>query len=207
MRSSAPTATSAPTPPPPRGRPRSARSHAATLAAAYALLIERGYAAMSIEAVAARAGVGKATIYRGWPSRAALALDAFFAATAAELAFPDLADARAAFAAQVTTLADLLRGPAGDAFAAIVAGARHDPALARAIGERWVRPRSAWGRARLERAVTDGQTRSGIDLDAALSALYSAVYSPLLLGRGVEPPERLAAMLDIVLRGIFEERP
>jgi len=162
---------------------------------------------MSIEAVAARAGVGKATIYRGWPGRAELALDAFFEGTRAELVFPDIAEAREAFRAQITTLADLLRGPPGDAFAAIVAGARHDPALRRAVAERWVRPRGAWGRARLERAVQDGQTRPGLDLDAALSALYSAVYSPLLLGRGVEPPERLAAMLDIILRGVFQDSP
>ena len=189
-----------------RGRPRSDASRAAVLAAAWALLVERGYPAMAIEAVAARAGVGKATIYRWWPGHAELALDAFFAGTRADLAFPETSDAREAFRAQIGALADLLRGPAGAAFAAIVAGARHDPALGRAVAERWVGPRSAWGRARIERAVADGQVREGIDLDAALSALYSGVYSPLLLGRGVEPPERMAAMLDIVLRGIFGDR-
>ena len=63
----------------PRGRPRSQEADRAILTAAAELLAERGLAAMSIEEVAARAGVGKTTIYRRWPSKGLLALDAFVA--------------------------------------------------------------------------------------------------------------------------------
>lgn len=186
-----------------RGRPRSIAARDAVLAAAWSLLAERGYPAMAIEAVAARAGVGKATVYRHWPGRAELALDAFFVHTQDQLVFPDEPDARAAFRAQLLALGDLLRGPTGAAFAAITAGARHDPALARAVFARWVLPRKRWGVARLERAIAERQASPTLDVDAALSALYSALYAPLLLGAGVDAPDRLAAALDLILAGIF----
>lgn len=188
-----------------RGRPRSAATHAAILRAAFAQIIEGGWASFSIEAVAARAGVGKAAIYRRWPGRTELALDAFFSETAGTLAFPDCAHARDAFRGQILALAELLRGPVGNAFAALATGARSDPAIGRAIAERWVQPRKRWGVERMNRAIADGQVRPGLDVDAALSALYSPLYAALLLGRGVEPPERVAACLAIVLQGIFPE--
>lgn len=185
------------------GRRRSDTTRDAVLAAAFALLAERGYSGMAIEAVAARAGAGKATIYRWWPDRAALAVDAFFVATEAGLAFPDTGSAREDFRRQVNQLADVLRGPTGAAMAAMVAGARIDPALGRAIGERWVAPRKRWGVARLDRARADGEVRGGVDTDAALNAIYSPLYAPLLLGLGIEPPERVDAYLAIVFAGIF----
>src|ERR1700691_1881023 len=86
---------SAPIPPggsgaaPGRGRPRSEAADRAILRAATELLAERGLAGMSMEEVAARAGVGKATIYRRWRSRGALALDAFMAEFQALQPLPD----------------------------------------------------------------------------------------------------------------------
>ena len=185
------------------GRRRSDTTRDRVLAAAFGLLCERGYSGMAVEAVAARAGAGKATIYRWWPDRAALAVDAFFAATIETLAFPDTGLAREDFRLQVLQLADLLRGPTGAAMAAMVAGARVDPALGRAIGERWVAPRKRWGVARLERARADSEVRPGVDTDAALNAIYSPLYAPLLLGLGVESPPRIDAYLAIVFAGIF----
>ena len=72
-----------------RGRPRSQEADRAILTAAVELLAERGLAAMSIEEVAARAGVGKTTIYRRWPSKGLLALDAFVASFREEQPLPD----------------------------------------------------------------------------------------------------------------------
>src|ERR1700749_1245332 len=64
--------------PPPRGRPRSEKAQQAILAAAAELLLERGLAEVSMDAVAERAGVSKATIYRWWPTKETLALDALY---------------------------------------------------------------------------------------------------------------------------------
>ena len=191
----------------PPGRPRSDTATHAILAAAFAQLVERGWGGFAIEAVAERAGVGKATIYRWWPDRAALALDAFFVATSDTLAFPETPCASDAFRRQIMALAELLRGPVGSALVAMVAGAREHDAIGRAMGERWIGPRRAWGRERLARAVAEGECPAGLDLDAALAALYSPLYAPLLLGQGVEPAHRIEAYLAIVFRGIFKGEP
>src|SRR5258708_22762630 len=79
----------------PRGRPRSQEADLAILTATVGLLAERGLAAMSIEEVAARAGVGKTTIYRRWPSKGLLALDAFVASFRAEQPQPATGTPRA----------------------------------------------------------------------------------------------------------------
>jgi len=186
-----------------RGRPRSAATHAAVLAAAFDLLVERGYAAMAIEAVAARAGVGKATIYRWWPGRAELAVEAFFSATLDQLAFPDTGSAREDFRRQVHQVAALLRGRSGAAMAAMVAGALTEPALARALGERWVGPRMLWGIERMRRAQAAGEAPASLDIPAALAALYSPLYARLSFGLSALTEGEVEAYVAIVLCGIF----
>ncbi|MBC7801964.1 MAG: TetR/AcrR family transcriptional regulator [Gemmatimonadaceae bacterium] len=186
-----------------RGRPRSGASRDAVLRAAFEALCERGYAGLAIEHVAGRAGVGKATIYRWWPDRATLAVDSFFAATRDTLAFPDTGSVREDFRQQVGQVAALLRTEAGAAMAAMAAGARHDPALGKALAERWVIPRKQWGIQRMQRAVGTGECPPDLDIEAALGALYSPLYAPLMMGRGPEPQDRVDAYLEIVLRGIF----
>ncbi len=187
-----------------RGRPRSNEARTETLQAAFDLLVERGYAGMAVDAVAARAGVSKATIYKWWPDRAALAVEAFFERTRSELVFPETGSAIGDFRGQIHALAATLRTPAGGAFAAMIAGARGDESVKRAIAERWVRPRSVWGQARLRAAIADGECVDDLDVDAALSTLYSIVYGPLLLGFGVPPTPMLDRCLNIVFSGIFK---
>ncbi|MBC8049883.1 MAG: TetR/AcrR family transcriptional regulator [Chitinophagales bacterium] len=187
------------------GRKRSAASQEKAIAAAFDVLRERGYAGMSIEAVAERARVGKTTIYRWWPDKAALAVDAFFAITKAELAFPDTGSALEDFRLQILQLGQLLRGPSGEAMAAMVAGAKTDPQLASALGERWLVPRRKWGVERMERAVADNECLPDLDIEAALRVLYGPLYAPLLFGAGIPPPERINAYLAIAFRGIFHD--
>ena len=85
-----------------RGRPRTSEADRAILTAAVELLAERGLAAMSIEEVAARAGVGKATIYRRWPSKGLLALDAFVAVFREQQPLPDTGTLRGDLIAALT---------------------------------------------------------------------------------------------------------
>lgn len=185
------------------GRPRSETSRRAILDATFALLVERGYEALAIEAVARRAAVGKTTIYRGWAGKAELVVDAFFDATAEELQLGQSADAEADFRGQIGALAGLLAGGRGRAFAAMLGGARSDPILARALGERWLEPRRRWGVARMAAAAAAGQLRPGVEPRAALAVLYGPLYTPLLFGGEVPSPEAARAYLDIACAGIF----
>jgi len=188
------------------GRPRSESARDAILEAAFGLLAERGYAGFAIEAVAAIAGTGKSTIYRWWKSRADLAVDAFFHATKAALAFPDTGSAESDFRAQILELGELLRGERGRALAGMLGGARTDPALGRALGERWLAPRRRWGIERMARAQATGELSPETDIDAALALLYGPLYTPLLFGGDVPSAAQTRAYLDLACRAIFIAR-
>jgi AcrR family transcriptional regulator len=185
------------------GRPRSEKSREAILSAAFDLLVDRGYAGFTIEAVAAAAGAGKTTIYRWWPTKAELAVDSFFQMTDTELQFPDTGSAEGDFRAQIATLATLLQGRTGRALAEMLGGTRTDVELGKALGERWLAPRRAWGRMRIARAAASGDLREGTDPEAALGILYGPLYAPLLFGGTVPDSEAVRAHLDIACKGVF----
>jgi AcrR family transcriptional regulator len=186
-----------------RGRPRSEGSKEAILSAAFDLLCKRGYSDMAIEAVAARAGVGKATIYRWWANRQELAVEAFFSSTQSTLALPDTGSAQEDFRQQIQELAALLRGSVGEAMIAMLAGARHDPILSQVLGSRWLAPRRHWGKERLLRAIADGECIDGLNPDAALEVMYSPIYARLLFGLGIPSIQEVEAFLNIAFKGIF----
>lgn len=188
------------------GRPRSESSREAILEAAFRLLVERGYAGFGIEPVAAAAGTGKTTIYRWWKSKAELAVDAFFHATESELRFPDTGTAQGDFRGQIMELAEMLRGERGRALAGMLGGARTDPALGRALGERWLAPRRVWGFNRMARAKEAGELRDGVGVGPALAVLYGPLYTPLLFGGEVPDAEATSAYLDIACVGIFKSK-
>ncbi len=185
------------------GRPRSEKSTEAILVAAFDLLVSKGYAGFTIDAVAAAAGAGKTTIYRWWPTKADLAVDAFFHHTDSDLRFPDTGTADGDFRAQIERLAELLADKAGQALAEMLGGARTDRTLSAALGVRWLEPRRAWGKARIARAKEAGELLGGVDLDAALGVLYGPLYTPLLFGGVVPQADAVRAHLDIACRGIF----
>jgi AcrR family transcriptional regulator len=188
---------------PPPGRPRSEAAKQAILAAAFAILAERGYGGLAIEGVAQRAGAAKTTVYRWWKSKPDLAVDAFFHATKAGIELPDTGSVREDFRLQITALASLLQGPTGTVLAAMLGGARTDPDLAKALGERWLEPRRRWGYAKMMQAIKTGQTRPGVDPGAALGILYGPLYAPLLFGQPVPDAAQVEVHLSIALDAVF----
>jgi AcrR family transcriptional regulator len=170
-------------PTPTKGRPRSQHVQQAILGAAADLLAERGLAAMTIEDVAARAGVGKASVYRRWPTKGTLALDAFLAEFLRLQPLPDTGSLRgdllAALRAWVRTVT---RTPTGRALAGLIAEAQHDPDLATAWRDRVVGPVRAQHRKMLERAIARGEIPAGSDVDVLMDLLYGAAYHRLLQG-------------------------
>src|SRR5918994_3166944 len=114
-----------------RGRRRSERAHAAIVTATQELLVERGYGNLTIEGVAARAGVGKQTIYRWWPSRAALVLEAYLAGSEAIPPPAHRDSAREDVHAHLVWLATVLAQPIGGrVLAGLIADLQHDGDLA-----------------------------------------------------------------------------
>ncbi len=127
----------------------------------------------------------------------------FFHATEAELRFPETGRAESDFRAQIGELATLLRGARGQAFAAMLGGARTDPELARALGERWLEPRHQWGIARMTAAAAAGELLPETDIAAALALLYGPLYTPLLFGGPIPDTAAVTSYLNLACRAIF----
>ena len=122
------------------------------------LLAERGLAAMSIEEVAARAGVGKTTIYRRWPSKGLLALDAFVASFREEQPQPDTGTLRGdMLAALHAWVRAVTQTPMGPMLTGLIAEAQHDPELRGAWRDRVLEPLRDQHRIMLDRAIARGE--------------------------------------------------
>jgi AcrR family transcriptional regulator len=186
-----------------RGRRRSERSHAAILAATQELLVERSYPELTIEGVAARAGVGKQTIYRWWPSKAALVLEAYLAGSEAVPPPPEGRTVRGDVRALLGWLIAVLAEPTGGrVVAGLVGDLQHDRDLAEGFHRDVVPARREAMLAALERGRERGEIRADADLELAVDALHGAVFYRLLLsGEPLDDAfaERLA---EQVLAGI-----
>ena len=165
-----------------RGRRRSKRSHAAIVHATQELLVERGYRDLTIEGVAARAGVGKQTIYRWWPSRAALVLEAYLAGSEA-VPPPSPGDSvRDDVRELLVWLSTVLAQPIGGrVLAGLIGDLQHDDDLGGGFRRDVVPPRRSRMLAALERGRARGEIRADADLEVAVDALHGAVFYRLLL--------------------------
>ncbi|WP_067471312.1 TetR/AcrR family transcriptional regulator [Nocardia amamiensis] len=181
---------------------RSERARAAILTAAAELIRELPYAKLTIEAIAARAGVGKQTIYRWWPSKGAVVFDAMLESDSgpAGLALPDTGDIAA-------DLRELLRGsiaaltdPAYESFLrALYIEIQQDPELAATYRERLLLPQRAAIADRLASAVDAGELRAGLDLDLAIDLLLGPIQTRWSLGLGGLTESYADAALDAAL--------
>ena len=184
-----------------RGRPRSEAVDAAILDAAMAEMAERGYARMSVDAVAARAGVGKPTIYLRHASKAELATAALAAFQQRALPRPT-GDTRADLVALLRHLRRGVERPFGMAMiGTVLAEEAHTPELLALFRERLVAPRRAALRRVLDAARDRGELREDADLDAAVAALVGAYYARYLDGRPF-PRRWPTPVVDVVLGGL-----
>ncbi len=186
---------------------RSESSRVAILDAALSLCRERGYAKVSVEAIAARAGVGKQTIYRWWPSKASVVLEAL-EGVAARVPTADtgdvMADMRARLAQVVELYADERFGPH---LAALIGEAQHDPALRADLLERYLRPRRADALQRLQLARQEGQLPETLNLDDLADVIFGAVYHRLLLRNGPLDKAYAHFVIDTVLASYVTKPP
>jgi AcrR family transcriptional regulator len=188
-----------------RGRPRSEAADRAILRAATELLAERGLAGMSMEEVAARAGVGKATVYRRWRSRGALALDAFMADFTAGQPLPDTGTLRGDLLAALRAWVRVVtKTPAGRILAGLVAAAQDDPDLAAAWRARVMEPMRAQHRIMLARAIERGEIPADTDTDVALDLVYGAAYHRLLQGHRPLTDTFIRRVVQVIVTGLSE---
>jgi AcrR family transcriptional regulator len=166
---------------------RSEQARQAVLEAADDLLVERGFAGVTIEGIAARAGVAKQTIYRWWSSKVDILIDAFIDDMAQHLTPPDHGDLGLDLHTHLSRLADFLtRSDAGAVFRALVGQAQHDPQLATRLRTDYLSQQRTRDRLPLQRAVQRGQLPPDTDLELALDQLLGPIhYRVLVTGQPV----------------------
>jgi AcrR family transcriptional regulator len=187
----------------PPGRPRSAESHQAIIRAVLELLVEDGFRSLTMEQVRARAGVGKATIYRRWSSKEELVRDAIVFLDD-EFETPDTGSFRGDYAAIAgMVLASAQRAGAATFMPRLLAEAANDPDLHAIFYANLVAPRRAVLHQALERAVKRGELRDDVDLELAIDLLAGPVLYRLLITAGdFSQMFAIDALLDAVLGGL-----
>jgi AcrR family transcriptional regulator len=189
---------------PRRGRPRSETARLAILEAAAELALDRGLAAVSMDAVAERAGVSKATIYRWWPTKETLALDTLYHEWAGVPQPKDTGSLREDLQSLLRPWAkEAVRRPYSRVIAALIATAQNDSEFGRQYRERFVEPRREAGRTIFRRAVTRGEIPPDTDIEVALDLLYGPVYHRLLHGHAPLTDRFVRDVVDTTLRGIL----
>ncbi|MFD8427810.1 TetR-like C-terminal domain-containing protein [Streptomyces coelicoflavus] len=164
---------------------------------------ENGFAKLSIEAVAARSGVGKHTVYRRWPSRGLLFLDSVLSLNTGGLDHPDTGDVVADLRTVMTKAADLLgRPPWGPLYRDLIGEAQHDPKVAAALNQRFIEPQTANTLARLRAARDQGQIAPDFDLDLAMEILSGPLYFRLLITQEPITPAYIDRVLEAVFAGM-----
>ena len=182
---------------------RSEQSRRAILAAALALLTEQGYAAVTVEAIAARAGVGKQTIYRWWRGKGAVILDALADNLPEVLALPDTGDLRADLRQVLrATVAEFADPRLSATTRAVTIETLADEELADQARDRLLRPQLDMVRTRLEAARDAGQVRPDAPLDQVVELLFGPLYHRWLLRTGPLTDEYADSIVDLVVAAV-----
>jgi AcrR family transcriptional regulator len=188
---------------PRRGRPRSEKTRTAIVCAARDLLAEGGMQAATIEAIAARAGSSKATIYKWWPSRAAVLLEGLFDLTRESIEVDEDVALEDALRSQLAaTLAIFREGATGPLLRTLAGEAVSDPAVATALRDQWIAPRRVVCIGILRAAVARGELREDTDLEAASDQLFGPLYHRLVFGHAPLDDELPGVLVEQLLRGL-----
>jgi AcrR family transcriptional regulator len=191
-----------------RGRPRSERARKAILDAAGELLLRYGLDSVGMDAIAMRAGVSKATIYRWWPTKEALALDTIYHEWAA--AHPGSVGSGSLRVDLYSLLRPWVRllndRPYGRVVAAILAKVQTDARFAEEYRDRFLSPRRELAREIMLRAIESGEIAAGTNVELALDLLYGPVYHRLLHGHAPLDEPFVCGVVDAVVSGLTSAR-
>ncbi len=189
------------------GRPRSEQARQAILRSTSRLLQRTGFAELSIEAIAAHAGVGKATVYRWWPDKGALVVDAFASSSEDELHFPDSGSVFKDMSLQMNQFLAILRSRRGRIVSAVIAGGQSDSHLIQAFRDRFLRPRRQEAYQTLRRGIDRGELPRNLDLDLLLDILYGAIYMRFLIRHDELSEAYIADVCRMVFNGASKNGP
>jgi AcrR family transcriptional regulator len=178
---------------------RNQQARAAILHAADDLLAEHGFDKLTIEGIAARAGVAKQTIYRWWPSKVEVLFDTLRDDAESHLAVPDHDSARAQLRQRLRLLTKFLQQDHGQVLLALIGEAQHDQQTAARLQQEFFSGQLAGDHTRLQRGIASGELPPDLPIDETLDALYGPIYYRALITR--QPIK--AAFIDQLLERVL----
>jgi len=164
-----------------RGRPRNVEAQKSILSASYELLLENGFQAVTVDKIADRAQVSKATIYKWWPNKAAVVMDSFLYAATARLPVPDTGSTFHDIQIHATNLARFLTSREGTIITELLGEGQFDSGLAEAYRARFFRPRRLEARGLLEKGIQRGELKESLDIDICTDLIYGPIFYRLLV--------------------------
>jgi AcrR family transcriptional regulator len=185
-----------------KGRKRSAAAEAAILAATIELLEEKPLCEVTADAIAGRAGVSKATIYKWWPNKNRVALDAFISRARTEIPGVDTGSALRDFTEQLVAASRFCMSASGRMLCQFIAEGQNDPELLTLFRERFLRSRRQAVRELWERGVARGEIRPELDPDLVIDLIFGPLVFRLLVGHGRLDATDAEAMAAAVFRGL-----
>jgi AcrR family transcriptional regulator len=192
--------------PAPRGRPRSEHSHRAILEAANEILEERGFVDLTMDEVAQRGGVSKATIYRWWPTKGMLVFEAFSANFLARQPLSDTGSLRGDLLAALRGWIRTVKGTVmGRTLVGLIAEVQRDPELAEIWRDRFVTRVRAQHRLIVDRALARGELSPDVDTDVLLDLLFGSAYHRLLQSHLPLTDRFAQAVVDTLVAGVHAD--
>ena len=164
---------------------------------------EQGYANLSMDAIAAQAGVGKQTIYRWWPSKGPLMVEAVFEEALPRVRFEPTGEFEHDLRRQLRSTVSVMCEPDfGPRIAELVGEAQLNPAVAEHLAQQLVRPLRNLNRTHLQNAQKQGLVRRNVDVDLAADMLFGPLWLRFLLTKAPLSAEYADALVDAVLNGL-----
>ncbi|GMX62331.1 TetR/AcrR family transcriptional regulator [Paenibacillus elgii] len=164
-----------------RGRPRNVETQKSILSASYELLLENGFAAVTVDKIADRAKVSKATIYKWWPNKAAVVMDGFLFAASARLPVPDTGSTLNDILIHATNVTRFLTSREGTIITELLGEGQFDPGLAEAYRTRYFQPRRSEASQLLEKGIRRGELKKNLDIGLCIDLLYGPIFYRLLV--------------------------
>ena len=192
-------------PPAHRGRPRSeaAESHAAILDSVYELLQEKSVRDLTMDAVAKRACVGRPTLYKWWPTKAALVFALFHERIVDNTEMPTFPTTEAYIRHNVQRLIRDFNGLFGKVMADLIAEGQSEPNVLRELYDQHLSSRRAAGIAAIEHGKSTGEFAPNTDPELLIDAIFGPIYFRLLLRQSPLTEQYGTALIDQVLRGVM----
>ena len=185
-----------------RGRRRSLQAEAAILKATLYLLERQPLRKVTADAIARRAGVSKTTIYKWWPNKSLVALDAYLAGMTEQVAMPDTGSAELDFTQQLKSVMAFYTSPLGRLFCQFLAEGQSDPGFLALFRERFLYARRDTARVMWRRGVDRGEIREEIDGEIVLDLIYGPMIFRLLAGHGSLSDRESEAVVEAVFGGL-----